>query len=30
VYERTRSLLAPMLTHALYNACVIVTQVLWF
>jgi ABC-2 type transport system permease protein len=30
VYERTRSLLAPMLTHAVYNACVIVTQVLWF
>ena len=23
VYERTRSLLAPMLTHAVYNACVI-------
>jgi ABC-2 type transport system permease protein len=23
VYERTRSLLAPMLVHAVYNACVI-------
>jgi ABC-2 type transport system permease protein len=26
VYERTRSLLAPMLTHITYNACVIGTQ----
>jgi ABC-2 type transport system permease protein len=28
VYERTRSLLAPMLTHAVYNACAIGAQ-LW-
>src|SRR5262249_43076873 len=30
VYERTRSLLAPMLTHAVYNACVLATQVWLF
>ena len=30
VYERTRSLLAPMLLHAAYNACVIGAQVLVF
>ena len=23
VYERTRSLLAPMIVHAVYNACVV-------
>ncbi len=23
VYERTRSLLAPMFVHAVYNACVV-------
>lgn len=26
VYERSRSLLAPMLTHAIYNACAIAAQ----
>ena len=26
VYERSRSLLAPMLTHVVYNACAIVAQ----
>jgi membrane protease YdiL (CAAX protease family) len=30
VYERTRSLLAPMLVHALYNACVIGVPTLLF
>jgi membrane protease YdiL (CAAX protease family) len=28
VYERSRSLLAPMLTHAVYNACALATQML--
>jgi hypothetical protein len=28
VYERSRSLLAPMLTHAVYNACALAAQ-LW-
>jgi ABC-2 type transport system permease protein len=30
VYERTRSLLAPMLLHAAYNACAIGAQLLLF
>jgi membrane protease YdiL (CAAX protease family) len=30
VYERTRSLLAPMLVHATYNACVIGAQTILF
>ena len=28
VYERSRSLLAPMLTHATYNACVVAGQMM--
>jgi ABC-2 type transport system permease protein len=28
VYERTRSLLAPMLTHLVYNACAVGAQML--
>jgi membrane protease YdiL (CAAX protease family) len=26
VYDRSRSLAAPMLTHAVYNACAIAAQ----
>jgi membrane protease YdiL (CAAX protease family) len=26
VYERSRSLLAPMLTHAAYNSCALAAQ----
>ena len=28
-YARTRSLLAPMLAHATYNACIIAAQTRW-
>jgi membrane protease YdiL (CAAX protease family) len=30
VYERSRSLLAPMLVHAIYNACALGTQIWLF
>ena len=29
VYERTRSLLAPMLVHAVYNACIVGVPMLY-